>query len=63
MKYFTSIKLRRAMKLLGDGMPIIQIADELGFSSANYFHAVFKKELGMTPKEYIKKAGENREQK
>lgn len=55
MKYYTSVKLRRAMKLLCDGNPIVQVSDELGFSSPNYFHAVFKKEIGMTPKEYIAK--------
>lgn len=55
MKYFTSVKLRHAMKQLCDGKPIVQVADELGFSSTNYFHAVFKKETGMTPKEYIAK--------
>lgn len=55
MKYFTSIKLRRAMQKLLLGEPIVQISDELGFSSPNYFHAVFKKETGMTPKEYISK--------
>lgn len=55
MKYFTSIKLRRAMQMLRDGEPIVKISDELGFSSPNYFHAVFKKETGMTPKEYISK--------
>jgi len=54
MKYFTSIKLRCARKeLLGD-KTIGQISDELGFSSPSYFHTVFKRELGMTPKAYIK---------
>ena len=53
MKYFTSIKLRRAMQLLLRGRAIVEIADELGFSSTNYFHAVFKRETGLTPKEYI----------
>lgn len=53
MKYFTSIKLRRAMQMLLRGKSIVQISDELGFSSANYFHAVFKKEIGLTPKQYI----------
>lgn len=54
MKYFTSVKLRCAMKELLEGKPISQISDGLGFSSPSYFHAVFKRELGMTPKEYIR---------
>lgn len=55
MKYFTSVKLRRAMQKLLAGEPIVKISDDLGFSSPNYFHAVFKRETGMTPKEYISK--------
>ena len=31
------------------------IAQQLGFSSENYFHSVFKKETGLTPGEYRKK--------
>ena len=53
MKYFTSIKLRLAMQMLLRKKAIVEIADELGFSSANYFHAVFKRETGLTPKEYL----------
>lgn len=59
MKYFTSIKLRRAMQMLYQGLSIQQISDSLGFSSTNYFHAVFKKETGMTPKEYVNKITSN----
>ncbi len=55
MKYFTSIKLRRAMQELQDGKPIALVSDGLGFSSPSYFHAVFKKELGVTPKEYLRR--------
>ncbi len=55
MRYFTSIKLRRAMSLLSEGASIQSVSDELGFSSPSYFHSVFKKELGMTPKEYLRK--------
>ncbi len=59
MKYFTSIKLRRAMQELQAGKSIAGVSDELGFSSPSYFHAVFKKELGMTPKEYLRRGAKN----
>ncbi len=55
MRYFTSIKIRRAMQLLLEGETIVKISDDLGFSSPSYFHSVFKKETGLTPKEYIAK--------
>ncbi len=55
MRYFSSIKLRYAMNLILEGVSIQNISDELGFSSPSYFHAVFKKEIGMTPKEYLRK--------
>lgn len=35
-------------------LSLIQIADELGFSSANYFVKVFKKQEGITSKEFLK---------
>ena len=54
MKYFTSVKLRCSMKELLTDKSIAQVSDELGFSSPSYFHTVFKKELGITPREYIK---------
>ena len=55
MRYFNSIKIRRAMQMLLEGEAITKISDELGFSSPSYFHSVFKKETGLTPKEYIRK--------
>ena len=54
MKYFTSVKLRYARRELLGNKTIAQVSEELGFSSPSYFHTVFKRELGMTPKEYIK---------
>lgn len=52
MKYFASVRIRRAMKLIESGLTISEIAERLGFSSTNYFHNSFKRETGMTPTEY-----------
>lgn len=55
MKYFISIKIRRAIKLIESGQSIAETSERLGFSSTNYFHNVFKRETGMTPREYKSK--------
>jgi AraC-like DNA-binding protein len=41
------------MKLLKDSDKTInEIALITGFSTANYYHIVFKKKVGMTPQQY-----------
>ena len=52
MKYFTSVRIRRAMQLMESGLTVSETAERMGFSSTNYFHNVFKRETGMTPREY-----------
>lgn len=52
-KYFLTLKLRRAMQLLENGMPANQVAEQLDFSGTNYFYTVFKREIGMTPQQYL----------
>lgn len=51
-KYFLSIKLQAAIKLLLDGNSVSQTASMLNFSSQNYFSVVFKRETGVSPTEY-----------
>ncbi len=52
MQFVLTLKIRRAMEWLDEGIPIVQISDQLCFSSVNYFHVAFKRETGMTPSEY-----------
>lgn len=52
-KYFLSIKLQAAMRLLSGGSSVSQTAAALNFSSQNYFSVVFKRETGLSPTEYI----------
>jgi len=52
MKYFTHVKIRKAIQLLDEGYPIVQVSEYLGFSSVNYFSVVFKRETGYTPGAY-----------
>jgi AraC-like DNA-binding protein len=51
--YIHELKIKECKRLLATTqMPIIQISTQLGFSSQNYFHTVFKKITGMTPVEF-----------
>jgi AraC-like DNA-binding protein len=55
--YINEIKIQECIRLLeATGMSLIQISEQLGFSSQNYLHTVFKKVTGMTPMEYRNKA-------
>lgn len=42
-----------ALTMLGSGQSVRSIADELGYSSASAFIAMFRKELGQTPARYL----------
>lgn len=58
--YLLSKKLDAAKKLLlTTNMPLSAIALQSGFSSQSYFGYVFKRELGITPLSYRKKAHSN----
>lgn len=52
-KYFLYVKMRKAINMLCDGITAPEISDTLGFSSVNYFYAAFKREIGLTPKDYL----------
>ena len=52
--YFLKMKLRKAILLLEDGKTIQETSNLLSFSNANYFGVVFKREFGMSPRNYIK---------
>jgi AraC-like DNA-binding protein len=48
-------KIRRAEELLGRGVPLSEVADELGFCDQSHFTRVFKRRTGETPGEYRKR--------
>lgn len=52
--YFLKLKLQRAVIFLKNGKSIQQTSNLLSFSSTNYFSVVFKREFGMSPRNYIK---------
>lgn len=53
LQYLKHIRMQKACQLLDyTDMKIIQISPKVGFSDALYFTRIFKKETGMSPKEY-----------
>lgn len=53
MEYFMGLKIAEAQRRIGMGnATFTELAEELGFSSVNYFSKVFKQKTGMTPTEY-----------
>ena len=57
--YINGIKVNYSMKLLiGTDKTIAEIADEIGFYNANYFHKIFKQYMGVSPLAY-RKANKN----
>ncbi len=54
-KQYINIKLQLAATLMAEGMSVTDAANELNFSSQNYFSMVFKRENGISPTEFIKR--------
>ena len=55
MEYRSFIRISRAKELLiSGGKSLDEIAERCGFSSANYFSLIFKKEVGISPSGYRK---------
>lgn len=54
-RYIVKAKLDLCKKLIEEGRPITDIANICGLGSYNNLFRVFKKEFGITPKEYYKK--------
>ena len=51
--YILELRIEAAKdRLTGSMMKIKDIAGEVGYDDANYFCRIFKKRIGMTPKEY-----------
>jgi two-component system response regulator YesN len=55
--YLLRVRLERAKELLRHGNEKLQaVAWDVGFRDANYFSTVFKREVGITPREYRERA-------
>ncbi|WP_052703097.1 helix-turn-helix domain-containing protein [Paenibacillus beijingensis] len=52
-QYVIQQKIRKAQKLLGEGLPVIEVAAVLGFSDQSHLHRHFKRFVGVTPREFV----------
>lgn len=52
--YIIKAKLDRCCRLIEQGYPITEVYRKVGFGGYNNFFRAFKKEYGMTPKEYFR---------
>lgn len=53
IEYLTGVRVRKAKELLrGTTLKFYEIAEQVGYKDPNYFSMLFKKNAGMTPKEY-----------
>jgi len=57
-KYLTKTRINHAVKLMGQGLLLKDIALRVGYSSPYYFSTAFKKTLGSAPIEYRKSGGQ-----
>ena len=55
-KFQMQCRIRKAQKLLREGHKVIDVAQMVGFSDQSHLDRVFKKQVGITPEEYIKSA-------
>ena len=57
-EYIIRMKLERCKPYILQGLPISQVYRLAGFGGYNHFFRAFRKEFGMTPKEYYRQAAE-----
>jgi AraC-like DNA-binding protein len=51
--YLESVRIRQAQRLLSQGVPLAQVAYDLGFSHQSHLTNRFKRLLGVTPGQYL----------
>lgn len=57
VEYVTRVRIYESLELLKDkNIPIYNIAEQVGYRDYRYYGMVFKKLMGITPKEYQKKS-------
>lgn len=55
-KFQLQCRIRKAQELLENGMKVVDVAAAVGFCDQSHLDRVFKKQLGISPDEYIKSA-------
>ncbi|WP_338786848.1 response regulator [Metabacillus sp. FJAT-53654] len=55
----TNMKMKKAIQLLNStDLPIVEIAEQVGYDTQHYFSTAFKKVMGVSPIKYRKNSGE-----
>jgi len=54
VEYITTYRLEMASEMLRSGAKVTDVAFECGFNDLSYFIHIFKKNLGISPKQYAK---------
>lgn len=61
IEFVRNIRLKRAAQLLTlNAYTVSEISFKVGISAPRYFSTIFKKQFGMTPKEYARKYGKEK---
>lgn len=55
-KFQLQCRIRKAQELLENGMKVVEVAAAVGFFDQSHLCREFKKQVGITPEEYIKSA-------
>ena len=53
-KYLLKIKMRAAVRMIGEGQAVAEVSERLGFADPNYFSCVFRRETGRRPTDFRK---------
>jgi len=60
MNYIIEVKMNKAAALLSSSsLPIGEVAGKAGFADSNYFSRLFKRHMGITPRQYRVRFGTN----
>ena len=55
-KFQLQCRIRKAQELLASGMKVVDVAPAVGFCDQSHLDGVFKKQVGISPEEYVKSA-------
>lgn len=58
LQWRQSLRVHHALTLLGEGLPVQQVSDLLGYSQPSAFIAAFKRVMGLTPGAYNREVSE-----
>lgn len=53
--YLDKVRIEKAKELLAQGMKVYEVAEQVGYANADYFHGKFRKYVGESPTAYRKK--------